>query len=279
MLLGTLDRVASPDHATFESYARRGQPFVMTNVVEDWPARQWTVDGIAQRCADNDIVWEQYPDDRSRLGWWNLKHGKFREYMQRMRNDEAVYVAGPEIGINFPQLMADCRQFPFVSPERKNEITDYRLFFGREQRTEIHYHPGVQSILIHLAGKPRKLALYPPSETSKLYPFRWYEQVQMSRVLPSKLDAFPKFKQAKHYEYELQIGEALFIPVHWWHWVQSYGETVAIAQFFGRRKGDKFDLRLELRDRASASGERMLRHAPRLAKSWKKLTERSAWGA
>jgi quercetin dioxygenase-like cupin family protein len=279
MRIGELDRIASPDLQTFESYARRNMPFAMTGAVQDWAARSWTIEQFEQRCADNIVAWEQYPDDRSRLGWWNTQRGPFREYLERMRRGEAVYVAGPEIGDNFPQMMTDLKLFPFIDAERQIELRDYRVFLGKEQRTEIHYHPGVQSILIHVAGAKRKLVLYPPSETAKLYPFRWYQQVQMSRVLPSRKDEFPKFKDARYYEYDLEPGDAVFIPIHWWHWAQSYGETLAIALFFGRKKTDKYDFRLELRDRASAGGERLLsRLSPRLSQSWRRFTERTAWG-
>jgi cupin-like protein len=278
MRIGELDRIAAPDLQGFESYMRRGMPVVMTGVAQDWPARGWTIEHLEQQCGDNLIYWEHYPDDRSRVGWWSYQTGTFREYLQRMRRGEPVYVTNANVGEYFPQVMGDLRLPGFVAAERRLEVPKYRMFIGKEQRTETHYHPGLQVILIHLHGE-RKIVLYPPSETSKLYPFHWYEQVQMSRFLPHREAEFPRFKQARHYECDLAPGEAIYIPIHWWHWVQNRGETLAVGLVFSRRLRDKFDLRLELRDRASENGERMLKLSPRLAELWKRFAERSAFGA
>ncbi|HZN94656.1 MAG TPA: cupin-like domain-containing protein [Myxococcales bacterium] len=279
MKIGELERIADPDLGAFEAYARRGMPVIIDGMARDWPALSWTVEHIERQCGGNDVYYEQYPDDRSRLGWWNFGHGKLSEYLQRMRRDEEVYITNADVGEYFPQLMGDLRLPPFISADRKLKLPKYRMFIGRAQRTEIHYHPGLQVILVHLHGAKRKIRLYPPSETPRLYPFRWYEQVQMSRVLPDREAEFPLFKEARYYECDLDPGQGLFIPIHWWHWAQSFSETIAVGLVFLRKLGDKFDLRLELRDRASEAGESMLKLSPKLAAAWKRFAERSAFGA
>jgi hypothetical protein len=279
MRIGEIDRITDPDLNAFEAYARRGMPVVMTGMAKNWQARDWTMQYLEKTCGDNVVYYERYPDDRSRLGWWNFQHGTFSDYLQRMRRGEAVYITNAELGDCFPQLMADVSLPPFIAADRKLELHKYRMFIGNAQRTEIHYHPGLQVILVHLHGSKRKLVLYPPSETSKLYPFRWYQQVQMSRILPDREADFPRFKDANYYECDLDPGEALFIPIHWWHWAQSVDETIAVGLVFRRKFRDKFDLRLEIRDRASESGESILKVSPRLSAFWRRFAERSAFGS
>lgn len=278
MRIGTINRIAVPTLHQFESYVKQGTPVIIDGMADDWEARNWTIEQLERVCGTNEIYYEQYLTERSRLGWWDFQQATFSEYLERMRQGDPVYITNAQVGECFSQLTDDLRLPSFVSADRKLRVSEYRMFIGKAQRTEIHYHPGLQVILVHLSGGKRKLVLYPPSETAKLYPFRWYEQVQMSRILPEREDEFPRFRDANYYECELDPGQALFIPVHWWHWAQSYDETIAAGLVFLRKYRDKFDLRLELRDIASHSGERVLRLSPRLADAWRRFAERSAFG-
>jgi hypothetical protein len=49
---------------------------------------------------------------------------------------------------------------------------------------------------------------------------------------------FPNARRAHPIETVLQPGDALFIPLHWWHAVHGFGRTLSIAMFWNARLRD-----------------------------------------
>ena len=75
--------------------------------------------------------------------------------------------------------------------------------------------------------------LYPPGDTSALYPKGFFaSDHNCSRVdaHDPDLERFPKFASLKALECTLDAGEALFIPIHWWHAV--YGLKLSVSGTF-----------------------------------------------
>ncbi|XP_055360812.1 HSPB1-associated protein 1 homolog isoform X2 [Betta splendens] len=67
--------------------------------------------------------------------------------------------------------------------------------------------------------------LFPPEDTANLYPTRipYEESSVFSRVdvLRPELGRFPAFRRARPHVVTLQPGQVLYVPRHWWHYVQS----------------------------------------------------------
>src|SRR5215510_8966029 len=134
MRIGELDRIKDPDLNSFESYARRGLPFVMAGLGKEWPALNWTIEHLEEKCGDNQIYWEQYTSDRTRLGWWDHQEGTLRDYLKRMRRGDAVYLTGPTMAEGFQQMMGDLGLPNCIAADRGNEVSQYRVFIGNTQR-------------------------------------------------------------------------------------------------------------------------------------------------
>uniref|UniRef100_A0A3Q1F2Z9 Hspb associated protein 1 n=1 Tax=Acanthochromis polyacanthus TaxID=80966 RepID=A0A3Q1F2Z9_9TELE len=67
--------------------------------------------------------------------------------------------------------------------------------------------------------------LFPPEDTAKLYPTRVpYEESSVFSqvdVLHPDLRRFPAFQSARAHVVTLQPGQVLYVPRHWWHYVES----------------------------------------------------------
>ena len=116
-------------------------------------------------------------------------------------------------------------------------------------KTPLHTDP-YHNILCQVVGY-KYVRLYPPSETPSLYPLgiddKGVNMENTSRVDVSHfrsrslggstdLDAirvtgkmFPLFKDAKYQEAILGPGECLYIPLGWWHYVESLSTSFSVS--------------------------------------------------
>ena len=78
--------------------------------------------------------------------------------------------------------------------------------------------------------------LFPPQDYPKMYPTRVpYEETsifsQIDIIVPN-LTKFPLFSGAISYVVTLNEGDALFIPKHWWHYVESLNNSISLNCWF-----------------------------------------------
>lgn len=78
-------------------------------------------------------------------------------------------------------------------------------------------------ILLFLIRK--RWHLFPPEDTPFLYPTRIpYEESSVFskvNVVNPDLKRFPQFRKARRHMVTLSPGQVLFVPRHWWHYVES----------------------------------------------------------
>jgi hypothetical protein len=89
------------------------------------------------------------------------------------------------------------------------------------------FHYDVANVFIaQLLGKKRVYLVAPDNQ-----PFMYEERGHVSRVDPRRPDAesFPLYRHAKVDEVVLNPGEALFVPVGWWHAVESTKPSFSVT--------------------------------------------------
>jgi len=247
-------RLHRPSLETFEAHVRDARPLIATGLVEGWPAASWDVKALEARCGDDLVPVERYGSEESRLGAWTTEKMPLREYLARVERGENVYLTTVLMSQHLPRLEVDLPPPSFISPERTRGQLAWYLFLGNRQRSETHFHPAVQAILVNLHGRKR-VGLYAPEETERLYPYPWYEILgpervpafNWSRVLPGREELFPAARRLAGYQCVLEPGEVLLIPIHWWHWAESLGPSISATLLFKRLRGDRISRRLALR--------------------------------
>ncbi|XP_072173702.1 uncharacterized protein [Diadema setosum] len=87
------------------------------------------------------------------------------------------------------------------------------------------------NLVAQIAGRKR-WRLFPPSQTEMMYPTRLpYEESSIFSAVNVKtpdLSRHPKFSQATPYVVDLCPGDVLFVPNHWWHYVESLDTSISI---------------------------------------------------
>ncbi|HXG80318.1 MAG TPA: cupin-like domain-containing protein [Sphingomicrobium sp.] len=219
-----------------------GQPAVMRSLAENWPAVQ------AARRGDEEIVAYLkrfdsgrqatavvgepeiagrffYTDDMLAL---NFQRGlsPLQPFLDRLLRDRdhpapiAMAVQSEEI----PELLPG-----FEMENRTELVADSvvpRAWIGNRIRVAPHFDLQ-ENIGIVVAGR-RRFTLFPPEQIANLYPGPFEltpAGTPISLVDPADpdLERFPRYADAARTAMtaELEPGDAIYIPYHWWHGVDS----------------------------------------------------------
>lgn len=112
-----------------------------------------------------------------------------------------------------------------------------RLWVGNQGIVDIHYD-GSDNLACVVAGK-RRFTLFAPNQTSNLYPGPLDFNpagvpVSMVDLHNPDFERFPRFKTAldNAYSVELEAGDAIFIPMLWWHHVVAHSDVNALLNYW-----------------------------------------------
>ncbi|MDG1750402.1 MAG: cupin-like domain-containing protein [Thalassotalea sp.] len=118
--------------------------------------------------------------------------------------------------------------FPEIEP---------RLWIGNEGIVNTHYD-GSDNVACVIAGR-RRFILFPPEQTGNLYPGPLNftpagAPTSLVNIDKPDFERFPLFKHAlaEAYSIELSPGDAIFIPMLWWHNVESLDKVNALMNYW-----------------------------------------------
>jgi hypothetical protein len=129
---------------------------------------------------------------------------------------------------------------PGLSEENRSDYfpnVEPRLWVGNEGIVSAHYD-GSDNIACVVAGR-RRFVLFPPAQTGNLYPGSLNftpagAPTSMVNLSEPDFDRYPRFKIAldNAYSAELEPGDAIFIPMLWWHHVESLEKVNALMNYW-----------------------------------------------
>ena len=129
---------------------------------------------------------------------------------------------------------------PGLSEENKSDFfpsVEPRLWVGNEGIVSAHYD-GADNIACVVAGR-RRFILFPPDQTGNLYPGSLNftpagAPTSMVNLNEPDFERYPRFKTAldNAYSAELEPGDAIFIPMLWWHHVESLEKVNALMNYW-----------------------------------------------
>ena len=263
-----LSRVSNPTMARFEEYLDGACPMILANALTHWPAldeRPWNSPSyllkktIGGRRLVPVELGRSYTDEG-----WGQSIMKFKDFMDgfvlppdpsamQQNANGFAYLAQHDLFAQIPSLRNDisipdyCYSDPPPAGQgtplsRKPELPKVEepflnAWFGPAGTVSPLHTDPYHNILCQVVGR-KYVRLYTPLETEKMYPQDVGEGgVDMSNT--SQVDAeaerheteqaFPLFNKAKYVEAILNEGEALYIPVGWWHYVRSLDVSFSVS--------------------------------------------------
>jgi len=216
-------------------YYAANRPVVLTDVADRWPARcKWTAEYLTA-CAGNatvEVMTARQSDD--------LYEQNLDMHRTQMRFGDYIHLVMTSGPSNDFYLVANNHFFgnPGVSRLLQDFDCDARILTPDPPSSQLFFwfgpagtvtplHHDVSNILLSQVTGAKRITLVPALEAHRVY----NEVAVYSPVDPENPDweRHPLFADATRITVDLREGEALFIPVGWWHHVRSLDVSVSIS--------------------------------------------------
>lgn len=233
---GTIERRSHVTADEFRhGYYARNRPVILTGLARDWPAYQlWTPDYLRGRCGDQEVevMNGRESDDRYEVNSESHRHRiRFADYVDRVTSAASS---------NDSYLVAN-NHF-FESPGTRSLLNDLQirpefleaappdgsvfLWFGPGGTVTPLHHDALNVLLVQIRGRKR-ITLIPSVQLPLVYnEIAVYSEVQLEVIDQAR---FPLFAAVDRIELTLEAGDALFIPVGWWHHVRSLDLAISTS--------------------------------------------------
>ncbi|MBV6749478.1 cupin-like domain-containing protein [Pseudomonas chlororaphis] len=226
-------------------YVNYNRPCLVKNAVRHWPAfSKWKqLDYIKAHSRNSDVVvrskvisevmgWSS-PDVKAALTEYSdvvHKDIPFHEFLDSLgvgRNPLVADSCGFKEGEALEPLRHDVGGLPFM-PELSTPLhyPPFRSFVYRDSYTDWHFHGADETFMAQVVGS-KEVLLLPPDETS----WRALRPVieEVGYLYNIDTQRFPSTRSLKALRTVVEPGDALYIPVYWWHAVQSMDEAVGVT--------------------------------------------------
>lgn len=215
-------RVATINEADFiRDYKNTGTPLVISNLMQDWPAREkWTVDYLKKEIGDLVVpVYSSKPARDKSHQHAAAQHIKMGDYLQRLEegeNDLRVFFYN--ILDNAPSMLKDF-SYPKIGLKFFKKLP-VLFAAGRGAKVQMHYDIDLANLILCHFGGPKSVLLIPPEQTPYMYkvPFSFSALYDVDFSQPD-FKKYPALKKLNGYHVTLQHGDALFIPSGYWHYI------------------------------------------------------------
>ncbi len=211
-----------------EPVVLRGQ--CLAETVDD----KWTLQGLLDLEPDTEVTAEYYADADRRKAYVHVTKS-FREIAAKMSAETTKWFLAE---LDFDQVFASAaKRLPRLSVLPNDAKHVLRLvFFGHDSQSATHFHVMDQAILAHLRGHKTVILACPQATkglaTNSLFGRRPQFSTHGPDAGADALEAFTKLVGDQAFAVEMEPGDALFIPVHWWHWVEGQGECLSVSTFW-----------------------------------------------
>jgi hypothetical protein len=216
-------------------YVARNRAVHLPGLAAGWPAcTEWTHEYLASTVggAQVDVMfnreafpsWQQNTSNRLRRSM------SFGEYLELVFNGGAgndyylvsknQFFANPDTHV----LLSDIVMPPYVRVEDPGD--SIRLWFGPAGTITQLHHDDRNLLLAQVVGRKR-IRMYAPYFADAMEQrMPWYAEVDPLTADPS---AHPHAAQAVCSTIQLEAGDALFIPVGWWHALEALDVSITLT--------------------------------------------------
>jgi hypothetical protein len=208
-------------------YYARNTPVIFMGIADSWPARtRWTLGYLEEQLGEETVEIMANRDsnfDYERRGDKHRTQVKFSEYASYLqsnpRGNDRYLVANNGL-LDLPAAKQLRKDFESPSEYLDETTSSGRVFLwlGPAGTITPLHHDVMNVLIVQVTGRKRIL-LIDPLRLQYLYND---EGVFSSIDLTNPdYDRFPLFAFADLITVDLEPGEGLFIPVGWWHYVES----------------------------------------------------------
>lgn len=233
-----IKRIATPTFESFiQNYYSRNLPVILTNAIDHWSAlRKWSPQYF-KRIVGNKQIEVQFNREQDPL----FERNSIQHKTQMQMSDLVDLIEATEHSNNFYMTTNNAQANKSSLSKLFQDIGDFHNFTDHKQYTERSFiwfgpqgaftplhHDLTNNFLVQIYGR-KKITLFPALQTPHLY----NDVAVFSKIAnPNQVEAnlsFPALKQTSRIECILNEGESLFIPLGWWHCVESLDIAISVS--------------------------------------------------
>jgi hypothetical protein len=220
-----------------EHYAA-GKPVIVGGEIDDWPAtRLWTPDYLRQkvggRIVEVQLGRKGNPDferekDRHRH---RMSFDAFIDVITESADENDCYLTAYNSTTNAETLSVLDDDLGFLDTFLTRDAAFQRgmMWIGPAGTFTPLHHDLTNNLLVQITGRKR-VVLAAPGEIGRLYNDRHvFSMIRDVAASDLELTRYPLLAGIRLHELILEPGDALFIPVGWWHQVTALDFSVSIT--------------------------------------------------
>jgi hypothetical protein len=226
-------RPKPPAHEFYSRYVATSTPVVFTDAMRGWKALgRWSPQYFKRAVGDAEIEvtteregdpdYDMHTSEHSR----KVRMSDFADRVTRARKTNDFYLVANNHAMDragMARLVRDVVMDPDYFDVTKTERA-MSLWFG-PAGTVTPLHHDTTNIVFHQVYGKKRFLLISPFETAL---FRYVRGVYCD-VDPEQLERYPKLAGLPIAEVVLAPGDALFVPVGWWHHVRALQKSIGIS--------------------------------------------------
>ena len=218
--------------AFLDLFYATGRPVVIEGAAADWPARrQWTPATLATKVGAAEISYQGGREGAADFELAKDRHTRtmpFDRYIAQVTGGDGgndAYVTAYNSAANgkaLAPLMTDLGSLPYLGE------APGMMWIGPSGTFTPLHHDLTNNLLVQIVGTKR-VTLVPPEETARIANTRHVFSDVHDIEDEAHLARFPAARAARRLVAEIGPGDALFIPVGWWHQVRSLSFSVMLT--------------------------------------------------
>ncbi|NXG05740.1 KDM8 protein, partial [Sakesphorus luctuosus] len=215
-----------------DNYLIPQRPVVLEGVMDHWPCmKKWSVDYFCQVAGCRTVPVElgaRYTDEE-----WSQQLMTVSDFISQyiLEENSVGYLAQHQLFDQIPELKEDISipDYCCLGEGEEDDITINAWFGPGGTISPLHQDPQ-QNFLAQVLGR-KYIRLYSPQDSENLYPHESQILHNTSQVDVEDPDLvkFPNFTKAAFQSCILMPGQILFIPVKYWHYVQSLELSFSVS--------------------------------------------------
>lgn len=229
-----IEKRKTPDFQTFiHEYYSKHLPVVLTHGVDHWPAlEKWTPEFLLEQFGDKEI---EIQFDREQDPLYERNSGKhkkrmlMREFITLIEQGESNnhYMTANNTKNSFSsleQLFKDVADFGEGYRQSDTIHSDNFFWFGPKGTFTPIHHDLTNNMIVQIYGR-KKVTLIPAMQVPNLYNDKGvFSAAEFPDFDPKR---HPLMKNITPVETIIHPGESIFIPVGWWHCVESLDVSIS----------------------------------------------------
>ncbi|CAH1775754.1 unnamed protein product [Owenia fusiformis] len=235
-------------------------PTVFKQFIESWPAMQWTVQFLSNILGSRVLRWrvgskakEKEVEYENKAKYIEATLSDYDNWLRQTTDSNplsavdretqwcyADYMYMQQIFHENDNILESVNWNTFGFPNRNG--ADSTIWIGSKgANTPCHYDTYGCNLVAQIEGRKRWI-MFPPTDSDKLYPTRLpYEESSVFSQVNIRNPNFERYQRIKDTTPHIVIlepGDVLFVPKHWWHYVESLSPSISVNMWIDLRSDD-----------------------------------------